>query len=217
MISLQNLDLRKHVRLLMALASALLLLSALLLRRPLEASMAWHMLVQIPMILIAGALLGLAQSSAVCHTVVVQPGKQNRTSSVWLQQLRRYDEQGVPSLLLLVFLLTYWMIPRSIDTAVASSLADAFKFVSLFAGGMLLVDSLTRANLVIQIFFLGNVSWMMSIIGVMYQDDSTRLCNFYLVDDQIVAGQGLVVLAVLIPAVWLWWRLYVRGGWRHLL
>ena len=212
MIGLQNLDLRSHQRPVMALASAVLLLCALVLRQPLEASMAWHMLVQIPMILIAGALAALAQSK-----VAAQPGKQNSKNGTWLQHLRRYDEQGVPSLLLLVFLLTYWMIPRSIDTAVASPLADALKFVSLFAGGMLLVDSLTRANLVIQVFFLGNVSWMMSIIGVMYQDDSTRLCNFYLVDDQIVAGQGLVVLAVLIPALWLWWRLYVRGGWRHLL
>ncbi|MEO8838831.1 MAG: hypothetical protein ABI351_08965 [Herbaspirillum sp.] len=212
MIGLRNLDLRSHQRPVMALASAVLLLCALVLRQPLEASMAWHMLVQIPMILIAGALAALAQSK-----IAAQCDNQDGKSGVWLQHLRRYDEQGVPSLLLLVFLLTYWMIPRSIDTAVASPFADALKFVSLFAGGMLLVDSLTRANLVIQVFFLGNVSWMMSIIGVMYQDDSTRLCNFYLVDDQIVAGQGLVVLAVLIPALWLWWRLYVRGGWRHLL
>ena len=46
---------------------------------------------------------------------------------------------------------------------------------------------------------------------------STRLCNFYLVDDQVLAGQGLVWLSALIPALWLGWQLGVRGGWQRLL
>jgi hypothetical protein len=200
-------------RRLAALTSGLLLLFAWLWRAPLEASMASHMLVQIPVLLIAGYLAAWAWLLAPAPGTAAHSGPWLRC---W-QQLRRYDEQGVPSLLALVFLLTYWMIPMSLDTALASPMVEAIKFVSLFAGGMLLADCLARANLVIQIFFLGNLSWMMAMVGMLYQDGSTRLCNFYLVDDQVLAGQGLVWLSALIPALWLGWQLGVRGGWQRLL
>ena len=45
---------------------------------------------------------------------------------------------------------------------------------------------------------------MTAIVGLLYQDNPARLCNFYLLDDQLRAGQGLVLLSVLLPALWLW-------------
>src|SRR5690606_42002702 len=66
-----------------------------------------------------------------------------------------------------------------------------------------LCDSLRRANSVIILFFLGNFSWMTAIAGLLYQDNPQRLCNFYLLGDQEIAGRGLVAVAVLVPVAWL--------------
>ena len=118
----------------------------------------------------------------------------------------------MPGLLLISFLLAYWMIPKVIDHVLVSPAADAAKFASLFAGGLVLADCLVRANRVIQLFFLGNVAWMMAIAGLLYQDNSARLCNFYLLDDQVLAGQGLVVLSVALPVWWVWRQLRRDAG-----
>jgi hypothetical protein len=40
-------------------------------------------------------------------------------------------------------------------------------------------------------------------VGLLYQDNPERLCNFYLLGDQEVAGRGLVIVAVLVPLAWL--------------
>lgn len=187
-----------------ALGSVILLLLALLLRQPLEASMATHMLLQMPAILMAGWLAARAMTN---------PARRAETAPAArvIAWLRRYDEQSVPGLLALVLLLTYWMIPKSLDHVLVSPLAESVKFVSLFIGGLILADCLARANMMIQLFFLGNIAWMMAVVGLLYQDGSTRLCNFYLVDDQLVAGQGLVTLSVVLPALWLWRTLRSRS------
>jgi hypothetical protein len=91
-------------------------------------------------------------------------------------------------------------------------LAECGKFVSLFGGGLILRDCLSRANRMIQLFFVGNVAWMTAIVGLLYQDNSTRLCNFYLLDDQTLAGQGLVLLSVALPVLWLWQQAQDHAG-----
>ena len=44
---------------------------------------------------------------------------------------------------------------------------------------------------------------MMAVVGMMYQQDTSRLCNFYLLNDQQYAGIGLVVLSIALPVLWL--------------
>ncbi len=166
-------------------AAAALLAAALLWRRPLEASMASHMLLQMPAIFVAGLLAARAGGSA--------PG--------WLCG---YDRYGLPGLLALSFVLGYWMIPKAIDQVLVAPTAEALKFASLFGAGLLAAGSFDRANPVIQLFFVGNAAWMTAIVGLLYQDNPARLCNFYLLDDQVRAGQGLVLLSVVLPALWLW-------------
>lgn len=53
--------------------------------------------------------------------------------------------------------------------------------------------------MVVKLFFLGGFCWMAAVVGLLYQNDTTRLCNFYLAGDQVVAGRGLVALSVLLP------------------
>ncbi|MGP1614200.1 MAG: hypothetical protein ACTS5Y_03940 [Pollutimonas bauzanensis] len=180
-----------------ALASAILLLGAIVFRRWLTGTMATHMLAHIPMILLAGVFAAMACLAAA------------RRSTSWrrpaaLALYRKYNEHGVPGLLLVSFVLAYWMIPRSLDHVLLSATAGCLKFLGLFIAGMVLFDALGRADKVIKLFFLGNFSWMTAIAGLLYQDNPERLCNFYLLGDQELAGRALVTLAVALPLAWLW-------------
>jgi hypothetical protein len=65
------------------------------------------------------------------------------------------------------------------------------------------MESWRRAHLVFRLFFFGNFSWMMAIVGLLYYDNPVRLCNFYLQSDQEIAGIGLVIMACVLPLLWL--------------
>lgn len=172
-----------------AILGVLLLIAAITWRDDLERTMTRHMLAQIPMLLIAGV------AGSRCLSAMPQgPGL--------LRRLGTWNAHGLTGLLVFLLTTAYWMIPRALDSAVASAATEQAKMVSLFVAGFLLPASLTRANTILQLFFLGNFASMMAIVGMLYQDAPQRLCNFYLVDDQVWAGMGLVALAVVIPLLW---------------
>ena len=102
------------------------------------------------------------------------------------------------------------MVPRVLDLALVDARVEALKLLALAASGAALRLSWWRAGTVVQAFFLGNVLPMTVVIGTLYQDSNTRVCNAYLLDDQRLLGQGLVWLAIGIAAVWL-----LRLGWRQ--
>ncbi len=191
-------------RLVAAGGSLASLAAAMVFRHALEGSMAWHMLLQLPLIFLSGMLAAGAMPAGGGLFFAVQ------------RRLRQFDEHGLPGLLAISFLLTYWMIPKTLEHTLVAPLAESAKFASLFLGGLILAGCLARANWIIQLFFLGNVAWMMAIVGLLYQSNATRLCNYYLLDDQVLAGQGLVLLSVALPALWLW-RQMRRGSIRRLL
>lgn len=173
-----------------------LLMTAVLFRQPLTETMSRHMLVQIPLILAAGMLVAHALRAGGVAARSRWPGG-------FMARYRRYDEWGVPGLLFVSLVGAYWMIPKALDDALASVPMELFKFAILFLGGIILMDSLKRAPNVIKLFFVGNFSWMTAIVGVLYQDESLRLCNAYLVSDQVWAGRGLIAVSVGLPVFWL--------------
>lgn len=156
----------------------------------LESSMALHMLLQMPLLIAAGICLQVALPERACPSAL-------------LQQWRQCDQHGVCSLLAILLIATYWMIPISVEQAVTSLQFDVLKFVALFIAGMLLPGGLRRSNLIIQIFLIGNLCGMMAIIAMLFQDTPQRLCNSYLLDDQSVTGDGLLCFSLLIPMAWL--------------
>lgn len=176
--------------------SMLLLIAAVVFRGPLTASMFTHMLLHIPALVLAGVLAATGWS-------LRGGGFKNRLSAESLRQYKKFNEFGVPGLLLAGFVGAYWMIPKALDQVMVSAPAEWGKFFMLFLAGWLLADSLRRSNNVIRLFFVGNFCWMMAIVGLLYQDNPVRLCNFYLMGDQEAAGVGLVVLAVALPVFWL--------------
>lgn len=178
-----------------ALAAVTLVGAALLLRGPLESSMALHMALQLPMIAIGGTLAAIAAGTAL-------PAR-------WLA---RFDAHGLAGLTWLLLASAYWMVPRALEQALSMPLAETGKFASLFLLGFLLPGALTRAATVIQLFFLGNFCAMMAIAGMLYQDMPQRLCNAYSLADQVVTGVGLVVASIGIAAAWCVWQLPALSG-----
>ena len=148
----------------------------------LQARMASHMLIQLPLLVLSGAL-----ASAVFR------GR---------DYLAKVDSYGVTGLTALLFISAYWMIPRALELSLTSDWVAAAKCSSLWLLGWALPGSLRRAPWVVQTFYLGNFGAMMAIAGIQYQNLPQRLCNAYLLDDQDLTGIGLTVAAVLLSLVW---------------
>jgi len=161
-------------------APALLALPAV--RTWMEAGMARHMLLQLPLLVLAGVTLrGLR----------------------WrVPAFARCDAHGLTGLTLLLCASACWMIPRALDASLTHGLVEALKFGSLLLAGLFLPGSLGRAGMVVQLFFLANLCAMCAIAGLLYQEAPQRLCNAYLLDEQSVAGGGLVGLALGVAVVW---------------
>ncbi len=154
-------------------------------RQALESSMSLHMLVQYTGLMLAGALLA------------------NRLNGDAAAMLQRWNELGIAGLLGSAITLALLMLPRVLDLALVDARIEGLKLAALLMTGAALRLSWQRAGLVVQAFFLGNVLPMTVVVGTLYQDSTSRVCNAYLLDDQRWLGLGLVWIAVAIAAAWL--------------
>ena len=148
-------------------------------RHALERAMILHMLVQIPLLAIAGAMIA-------------------RALPVSLQDsLARWNRAGVSGTLLALIASTWWMVPRALDWALASPFMEVTKFATLplFVGAPLAL-SWDRLGSLGRGFVLANVLPMWAVVGWAYIVAPVRVCNYYLVDQQVIAGLGLVTLSV---------------------
>lgn len=170
------------------LAGVILLMVMVLppIRRATEASMTAHMLVQYTALLLAGGLL-------------VQGLSARRQ-----QALQRWNELGIAGLVGSAVSLAVLMVPRVLDLALVDLRVESLKLVTLVLTGAALRLSWQRAGTVVQVFFLGNLLPMMAVVGTLYQDAVTRVCNAYRLDDQQDLGLALVWIAAGVLALWLW-------------
>ena len=169
-----------------AFAFGLLVLLALPpVRHALEASMARHMLAQFPLLMLAGALLAGAL-----------PG--NARSA-----LARWNAHGISGLLLVALVLALAMIPRLLDLALVYGPVELAKCAALVLAGAALRLSWQPAGMLMQGFFLGNVLPMSFVVGQLYVDSPVRVCNAYLLDDQVRLGQALSWSAAIVAVLWL--------------
>lgn len=168
--------------------AALVLLVVLALppmRAALEASMRAHMLVQFPLIALAGYLLAGALPPR------------------WSTRIEAWNAYGIAGLLACALVLSVLMIPRLLDLALVDGRIELLKALSLLGCGAAVRLSWRPAGLLVQGFFLGNVLPMTAAAGQLYQDSPLRLCNAYLLDDQVRLGEALVLMAVAIGLAWL--------------
>ena len=148
-------------------------------RDALERAMVAHMLVQIPLLIVTGVLM----AGALPQSVRVR--------------IARWNGGGVSGTLLALIVSSWWMVPRALDWALASPAMEVTKFVTLplFVGAPIALSwrplgSLGRG------FVIANVLPMWAVVGWAYVAAPVRVCNYYLVDQQVLAGAGLLSLAV---------------------
>lgn len=154
-------------------------------RGALESSMTLHMLVQFPLLAAAGFVLAgrLPARRRAC--------------------IDRWNACGIAGLLACALVLSVLMVPRLLDLAIEDVRIDLLKGLSLLACGAALRLSWRRAGRPLQGFFLGNVLPMTAVAGQLYQDSPVRLCNAYLLGDQVFLGQMLVLLALATALGWM--------------
>ena len=168
-----------------ALLAAVLAGAAILLfRRWLEADMARHMLIEFPLLLVAG--VGTAKA-------LPEPA---------VARVMRANQFGLAGFTFVSLTAAYWMIPAALDQALLSGPAAAAKYTGFLAAGMLLPVSFQAAPLAMQAFFVGNWVWMTATVGLLYQNSPQQLCVNYLIGTQLSTGEGLVAAALAIAALW---------------
>ena len=165
-------------------------------RHWLESDMARHMLIEFPLLLAVGAALAWATDGATRGLLAC------------------CNLLGLSGFALVSVTLGYWMIPAALDASVGNGWAAAAKWLTLLASGYLLPASFSLAPLPVQGFMLGNAVWMTAAVGLVYQNAERQLCLYYLADAQLVAGQGLVVAAVVIGVAWCVWAVRCISGTR---
>ena len=169
-------------------SAAALCLSLPPLRALIEQSMVWHMLVQMPLLLLAGCLFGMMLAQ--------------RPADAFARSAACLNRYGLSGFMLAQCVAAYWMVPAMIDRAVVLPAADAAKLGSLWLAGMALHGAFRQAPAAVQVFFVGYALPMMVWLGYYLASTDLRLCNAYALESQVRAGWGLVLLAAAAGLVW---------------
>jgi len=153
-------------------------------RGALEHVMIAHMLVQIPLLAIAGGLMATSIPSS------------------WKARIAVWDAGGVSGILLALIASSWWMVPRALDAALAAPLVELAKFVSLPAlVGAPVALSWHRLGGIGRGLVIANVLPMWAVVGWLYVAAPVRVCNFYLVDAQVTAGAGVLFVSIALAIV----------------
>lgn len=147
------------------------------LRPWLEASLIGHMLVQIPLLVLAGALIARS------------------LPEVWRARAGSLDAYGVLGLLLALFVVIYWLLPRNLDAAVLEAGAGWAKIATLvlLAGAPLGLTAHRLPLLVCGVLWVKGTA-MFFVMGWLYREAPDRLCNAYLLGEQQLLGTLMLVL-----------------------
>lgn len=170
----------------LGLAGALLwaLLAIPAARHALESTMTSQMLVQIPLLALAGAWLekGLPPSVE--------------------RHLAGWNRQGISGLLLASITAMVWMLPLMLDAALTDPRVAIAKFLSVpLLIGAPVALSWPRAGFVVRGVVLLEVTATAFRLGWLTLISPERLCANYLLDDQMRLGRLLVAIGVSIVVV----------------
>ncbi|GEM_PF-546933 len=157
--------------------ACLLFLVLLLTSKQLEMTMMGHVLIQLPLLVVCGWL--------------VTPSLPSRLESA----IEKDNEYGIPGILIVIFTVLFWMLPRSLDAALASPFMEFTKFVTLpTLIGIPLALSWPLLTPVAKGFVIGNLLSMLAVLGWLYTQAPIRLCNYYLINQQQQVGNLLLAI-----------------------
>src|SRR5690625_2494650 len=139
-----------------------------------------HMLVQIPLLIVSGWLIG------------------NYVIARYARFFIKWNKNGVPGIILFVIITTYWMIPRVMDETLTLPLIEVFKFVSLpFLAGIPLRDSWIKLGGIGKGFVVLNYIPMFAFMAWLYIDAPIQICNNYLETEQKQLGWGFLAVMLM--------------------
>lgn len=144
-----------------------------------ESVMVIHMHMQMPMLVIAGFLM----------------------AKIFLVRFPRFFEKwnqnGIPGILLFLIITVYWMLPRTMDEALTVWGVELFKFISLpFLAGTALRDSWKKLKSIVKSSVIISYTIMFLGLGWLYIWSPVQLCNNYLIIEQLTLGWGFIATAI---------------------
>jgi len=160
-------------------ALLLLTLSTPLARQNLESSMTAQMLLQIPLLVVAGLLLSRSLPRRTLAFVAA------------------WNHRGISTLVLASVTSAFWMLPRLLDAAVNDPLVAIAKFLSVpLLIGLPFALGWPRMGFIVKGVFLLEFIATFFRLGWLYLIWPERLCNNYLLDDQQRLGQYMLLIGV---------------------
>ena len=147
----------------------------------LESSMTGHMVVQLPLLALGGGLIARGVAGAQGRPVA------------------GYNAGGGAGLLLATFALACWMLPRSLDAALADVAVETAKFVLLpLLVGAPLALSWPLAGPLVRGLAWAHLIAMLATLGWVYQAAPARLCLGYRLDQQETLGWAMLIAAAMV-------------------
>lgn len=151
-----------------------------------EAALVSHMLVQMPLLALAGWFMGrgLVNMLPACR------------STAW-------NQSGIPGLIVAITTLLFWMLPKSLDAALGDSVVEIAKLVTLpLCLGMPLALSWPRGHVLVRGLLKAQLISMLGVLSFLYTHAPVRICNNYLVGEQQTAGVLMGGIALALAAYW---------------
>lgn len=167
-------------------------------RHALESAMTLHMLLQIPLLALAGGWLA-------------------KGTPRWLKRsLSAWNHRGISGLLLASLAGLVWMLPLAMDAALDDPRAELAKFLSVpLLVGAPITLSWPRAGFVVRGVVLLEMIATMLRLGWLYLISPVRLCSNYLLDDQQRLGRILLVAAFVVLLILAWKLMWGNVDNRH--
>lgn len=142
----------------------------------LESIMVLHMLVQLPLLMLAGWLMG------------------KRIIKKYDGFFQQWNSNGIPGILFVFIITMYWMVPRAMDETLILWYVELFKFISLPLVGLAFRDSWDKLQILGKTFVFLNYLPMFGLMAWLYIDSPIQICNNYLEIEQQTLGWGFVVI-----------------------
>lgn len=162
-------------------------------RQALQATMTAQMLVQIPLLVVAGWLI----SSVVPRHLDAA--------------LARWNGAGIAGALLASFTGAIWMLPRTLDASVDDAWLATAKFTSIpLLIGVPLALSWPLMTFVVRGVFLLELTASAFRMGWLYLVSPMRLCSNYLLGDQQLLGRLLLLLGAALCLLLAWQLIWGR-------
>lgn len=117
--------------------------------------------------------------------------------------LAEWNKGGYASLLIAIFTIAFWMLPRSIDAALSSNFMQVLKFITVpLLIGSALKLGWEKAHPILKGFLKAQAISMLGVAAFIYIHAPVRICISYLENAQQDLGYGFLYTAIALSVLW---------------